>query len=174
MQETPATCPPSPQQLTSFASGADRGRRPRYPSPPSRCSHPSFEPDPSASRTGRARQRRGSNGRLRPTTANNGRSTEANAGRKAASAVRVRIMVWQRLELQVVFCTLFSRIYFRGRLLERVKMQRGSNVFLWREWSHRLLTADFVTNQVASGPMRALSRQRRLLAEPSKLDWVAP
>ena len=35
--KTPATCPPSPQQLTAVGSETDHGRRPRCPSSPARC-----------------------------------------------------------------------------------------------------------------------------------------
>jgi len=36
----PATCPPSPQQLTSFASGTDHGRQPNCPLAPTSCPFP--------------------------------------------------------------------------------------------------------------------------------------
>jgi hypothetical protein len=51
----------------------------------------------------------------------------------AAHAIRDRVVARLRLELQVVFCTPFSQGHFHGRLLERVRMQRNSNAFLWRK-----------------------------------------
>jgi hypothetical protein len=44
-RKTPATCPPSPQSLTSSASESDHGRRPRCPSSPSRLPTPGGEPN---------------------------------------------------------------------------------------------------------------------------------